>query len=63
MAEHSLESELAGGNTLGFTIGIGAGCIGYAWEGIVVGVGIGFGCSRCDLQSLRGNISCLVDET
>ncbi len=33
--------ELAVGSTLGLTMGIGAGCIGYAWGGIVVGVGVG----------------------
>ncbi|GJL57792.1 MAG: magnesium transporter MgtE [Nitrospirales bacterium] len=33
--------ELAVGSSLGLTMGIGAGCIGYAWGGIVVGVGVG----------------------
>lgn len=33
--------ELAVRSTLGLTMEIGAGCIGYAWGGIVVGVGVG----------------------
>lgn len=33
--------ELAVGSFLGLTMGIGAGCIGFAWGGIVVGVGVG----------------------
>ena len=33
--------ELAVESPLGLTMGIGAGCIGYAWGGIVVGVGVG----------------------
>ncbi len=40
MAEHSLE-RAGHRSTLGLTMGIGAGCIGYAWGELVVSVGVG----------------------